>query len=88
MIWTSIKAKLMLGVGLLVAGLLALLKIQSARLKRANERAREASELADLTIEVIKKSRKNEADHQSRRAQAKKEVEEGASSELENPNEW
>ena len=89
MIWTSIKAKLFLGIGLLVAALLGALKIQSARLERANDKNKVLTAQNDHTKEVAIKKKENATAFNSRRAAAKAEIKKtGTSKDLENPNEW
>ena len=87
MIWSSIKAKLYLGIGLLVVALLGALKIQNARLEKANKKNRELTARNKHATNVIKAKEVHEAERYSRSAKLAKDIEDrGTSEELGNPN--
>jgi len=76
MLLSTIKAKLCLGIGLLVAALLGLLKIQGARLERANRKNKELSARNKHAKTVIQEKEKNKAEFVSRSREIAKEIEE------------
>ena len=89
MIWSSIKAKLYIGITLLVGALLAALRIQSARLKKSQKKARELGARNKHAKRVRKQERENQIEFDSRTAELAKEIEKsGTSKELSDPNKW
>ena len=76
-----------LGVGLLVAGLLATVKILAASTKKYKKRAKRAVAQAKHAHAVAEKDNEFEGQKRSRRADAVNEIKEsGASKELSEPN--
>ncbi len=89
MIWSSIKAKLYIGITLLVAALFAALKIQSARLAKSQKKAEVLKGRVDHATNVIKAKGEHEAEFVSRSREIAKDLEElSVSKELKNPNDW
>lgn len=89
MIFSAIKAKLYLGIGLLVAALLGAVKIQSARLASANEKNKNLTAKDEHHKVVEEKKIETTIELRSRTADLAKELEEKkTSSELEDPNSW
>ncbi len=72
--WTTIKAKLFLGIGLLVAALLGAVKIQSARLERANDKNKVLTAVNVRNKEIATEDKKTDARTESRRANARNEI--------------
>ena len=87
MIWSSIKAKLYIGITLLVVALFGALKIQSARLNKAQQRSKSYKAQMDLGMKVMKQDVEIEQKFNSRRAEAKDEIKKtGGASAFRNPN--
>ena len=87
MIWASIKAKLYLGIGLLVVALLAALRIQSARVEKYKKNAEVLKGRVDHATNVIKAKDEHETEFFSHTAKLAKDIEDrGTSEELGNPN--
>ncbi len=76
MIWTSIKAKLYIGITLLVSVLFAALKIQSSRLKKSQKKARELGAKNKHATNVREKEQEHEAEFVSRSREIAQEIEE------------
>lgn len=76
MLLTSIKAKLFLGIGLLVAALLGALKIQSARLDKANRKNKTLTAKNVHAANVIEAKEKNQAEFTSRSREIARDIEE------------
>ena len=85
----TIRAYWSLGVGLLVAGLLATVKILAASAKKHKKRAKRANAQVKHAHAVAEKDNEFEGQKRSRRADAVKEIKEaGTSKELSEPNKW
>ena len=76
MIWTSIKAKLFLGIGLLVAALLATVKILTKRNSRLSRKVETAEARIHHAAVVSQEKEKNKAEFVSRSREIAKEIEE------------
>ncbi len=89
MIFSKIKVWLFSALGLFVAGLMAAVKIFSAKAKREKKRANRAEAGLEKSIEVLQKDSELDTEFKSRRAAEAKKIEaDGASDELADPNEW
>ncbi len=87
MIFSTIKAKLYIGITLLVSVLFAALKVQSARLNKAQQRSKTYKAQMDLGMKVMKEDVKIEKRSQSRRAEARNEIKDtGSSKSFRDPN--
>ena len=85
----AIRAYWSLGVGLLIATLLATVKILAASAKKHKKRAKRANAQAKHAHAVAEKDNEFEGQKRSRRADAVKEIKEaGTSKELSEPNKW
>ena len=76
MIWSLIKPKLYLGIGLLVVALLGLIKIQSARLEKANTKNRELTARDKHAKNYMEKQKEHKAENVSRTTALAKEIDE------------
>ncbi len=87
MIFSTIKAKLFIGITLLVSALFAALKVQSARLNKAQQKSKDLQMRVDLGLKVMKADIKIEKKFNSRRAEVKDELKDtGGSSAFRDPN--
>jgi len=85
-IWSSIKAKLYIGITLLVVALFGALKIQSARLEKSQQRSKVFKAQMKKATKVMKKDVEIEQKFNSRRAEAKDEIKKtGGASAFRNP---
>ena len=84
-----IKKYALLGLGSLVGVLALAVKIFSAKARREKKRADQAEAGLEKSIEVLQRDTELDSEFKSRRAaEAKKIKSDGASDELDKPNEW
>ena len=89
MIFSKIKVWLFSALGLFVAGLMAAVKIFSAKARREKKRADQAEAGLEKSIEVLQRDTELDSEFKSRRAEEAKKIEsDGDSDELSKPNEW
>ena len=85
----NLRSKLYAAGAFLIALLLGFLKLSMARTKRATKRAERAEAGLELRSDIEESDTELSRDLSSRKAEIKKELEEGDSVEsLEKPNEW
>ena len=87
--WSLIKQRFYLGLGLLVAGLLATVKILASKAKRQKKRADNAVAQVKRDHAIAEGDNELEGQFRSRRAEAQQEIKRtGATKELSEPNRW